>query len=115
MIPPGILNDYSSHDQLYNLSHGLHPNGQPIINVVTGTPTKFMYDGDPFTKYRMDPIKRSFPRGTEKRKMILMVVFNIILVLLEFILMMTVEVVMAIIAATGNTNLDATCRTLQKS
>jgi len=100
------INDYSSHDQLYNLSHGLHPNGQPIINVVTGTPTKFMYDGDPFTNTGWTQSKGGFPGTGEKYSTFgQWGPFQIGPV--DFKPYDTVEVVIAKIAASGNSGLDA--------
>lgn len=100
------VNDYSQHDQLYNTMQGLHPNGQPIINVVTGNPTKFMYDGDPLTNTGWTQSKGGFP-GTGEKYSTFDIGSKFQIGPVDLHPYDTCEVVIAQIAATGNTNLDA--------
>jgi hypothetical protein len=101
------INDYSLHDQLYNKMEGLHPNGRPIINVVTGEPTKFMYDGDPFTNTGWTQSKGGFPGTGEKRSTFGDGFFQYHIGPVDLHPYDTSEIVIARIAATGNTNLEA--------
>jgi hypothetical protein len=100
------INDFSYHDQMYNRMQGLHPNGQPIINVVTGNPTKFMYDGDPFTNTGWTQSKGGFP-GTGEKYSTFGTGFFFQIGPVDLHPYDTVEIVIAKIAATGNTNLEA--------